>query len=153
VGQSSTATGQPAFLWHDGAIADLGTFGGSASQAFDINNRGQVVGLVDDSYGGSSGAFVSSDGAMTHLGKLGGTTSLAYAVNDLGQVVGWASIDAEPSDEARAYLWEDGATTDLGALGGAWTQAYAINECGQVAGSSGAAPNDNHAVLWAAGMK
>lgn len=134
------------FLWQHHVMSDLGTYGWASSGAFSINNAGDVAGWVDDRGGGASQGFLSRDGAITEVGA---TRSYAYAVNDRRQVVGWNWIASQPSLGARAYSWRDGATTDLGAVAGAWTQAYAVNDCGQVVGSSGAAPNDDQAILWA----
>src|SRR5687767_3227617 len=51
---------------------DLGTLGGSFSEARGINPRGQVVGLSTTA-GGQTRAFLWDRGTMTDLGTLGGS--------------------------------------------------------------------------------
>jgi probable HAF family extracellular repeat protein len=91
-----------AFLWQDGKLIDLGeTLGGVASSATGINNRGQIVGVVDTETEGH--AFLLHRGIVTNLGTLGGTISIAKAINNRGQVVGLSTI---PGDgEFHAFLW------------------------------------------------
>jgi probable HAF family extracellular repeat protein len=50
VGYSETADGEThAFLWQDGEMTDLGALAGEgASEALDVNDRGQIVGRVGD---------------------------------------------------------------------------------------------------------
>ena len=46
-GATDPATGYPevnAMVWKDGNIINLGTFGGTQSSAYMMNNRGQVIG-------------------------------------------------------------------------------------------------------------
>jgi hypothetical protein len=38
--------GQHAWIWDNGVFTDLGTFSGDDTQAYDVNNRGQVAGTV-----------------------------------------------------------------------------------------------------------
>src|SRR2546429_6713778 len=38
-----------AFLWENGTMTDLGTLGGSTAQAYDINDKGQGVGVGSSS--------------------------------------------------------------------------------------------------------
>lgn len=52
-GTSETATGEEhAFLWRGGEMTDLGTLGGARSMGMALNDRGQVVGWIDDVPGG-----------------------------------------------------------------------------------------------------
>jgi len=71
-------------------VTDLGTFGGTVSEAFGVNAAGQVVGYANLSGDAHAHAFLYS-GTMTDLGTLGGTFSTATSINATGQVVGQAA--------------------------------------------------------------
>src|SRR5262249_1701998 len=87
------------------SITDLGTLGGSYSEAFGINASGQVVG--DSGTPTSSGhAFVYSGGQMSDL-NLPGTLGTARAVNASGQIAGYYYNGAY-----EAFLYTNGQVTD-----------------------------------------
>ena len=126
-------------------MQDLGTLGGAASKARDINDSGQVVGVAEyDSvhYGDfirrSRRAFLWEDGHLRDLGTLGGRHSEAYAINSDGTVVGRSQVEPGRghSTSYHATLWRDGRVIDLGTLGGTESAAYDINERGQVVGAT-----------------
>ncbi len=145
-----------AFLWTAGAgMQDLGTLGGSFSQATGINPSGQVVGysyLADEQ---TYHAFVwTSLTGMQDLGTLGGANSVAVAVNGRGQIVGYSTVTAG-SAAYHAFLWTGGHMRDLGTLGGDSSNAEAINDYGLVVGAA-QLPNGNfHPMMWtlSGGMK
>ena len=60
-----------AFLWENGTMIDLGTFGGTHSNARGINNYGQIVGDSNTACGARH-AFLWENGTMSDLGTLGG---------------------------------------------------------------------------------
>jgi probable HAF family extracellular repeat protein len=142
-----------AFLWRNGKLADLGTFGGRESTALALNERGQVVGWADSK--GARHAFLWQGGKMRDLGTLPAArsrVSQGYAINDRGQVAGDTAGRvgfAPPS--GHAFVWQSGRMSDLGTLGGAWSEVADINEAGQVVGNSAFRGELARAYLWERG--
>jgi probable HAF family extracellular repeat protein len=153
-----------AFLWERGAacsacgirgtMTDLGTLGGDNSDAWDMNEYGQVVGWSEITPGDplfraflweraeSPGcAGCGARGEMIDLGTPGSDSSESRGINNLGQIVGYFET---PDDGPHAFLWEAGTVTDLNDLlppAFDWTLIYAndINDQGAIVG---AAEND-----------
>lgn len=108
-----------AYVWQNGGVTDLGTFGGGTySEARAINNIGQIVG--SSSLDGPSGTdAILWDGGLTDLGYIGipgnaSGWSVANDINDAGVVVGqstWASPTYQVN--THAFVWRNGVMTDL----------------------------------------
>ncbi len=132
---------------------DLGTLGGTLSNANGTNSTGQVCGFSTRP-DGSYHVFLSAPngGALKDLGQFGGTNSYGRAVNDSGQVVGYSYPPSEDSVVGFISAPNGGALQALGSLGGNLTLAYAINNNGQVTGQSslpGTSPPISHGFLTA----
>jgi len=91
--------GVRAFLYREGRMIDLGTLGGVGSQAFNLNDNGQIVGRTYQADGRAI-PFLYSNGQMTNLEALTGVGSTwqltPSAINNAGQIVG------------GAYEWQSG---------------------------------------------
>jgi probable HAF family extracellular repeat protein len=176
-GKIDPAIGFPEFravLWKDGQIIDLGTFGGTVSIAFAVNNRAQVAGFalnaVPDPFPllgqpflaaapvTQSRAFLWQNGEMRDLGTLGGPDAAAFWVNESGQVAGCSLTNATPNPTGKPtadpFLWtKDDGMIDLGTLGGTDGCASDLNNRGQVVGSSNLEGDKTaHPFLWDDGV-
>jgi len=141
--------GQRAVRWdRRGRITDLGTLGGSYSQAVGINARGTVVGHAATADGMSRAVRWDPAGRITVLDLLpGGTGGAVIAINDDDMVTGHADAADGISHPVR---WDRaGRITNLGTLaGGGRSEAFLINDRGVVVGVSGTADGRLHATVW-----
>jgi probable HAF family extracellular repeat protein len=149
-GFDSFATG--AFLWKNGAMTNLGSLGGSCTNATAINNRGQVVGYSYLAEDATFHPFIWDQGSFRDLGTTG-DFGYAATLNDAGDVVGW---QASPDGNAiHATLWSRGSITDLEALApDQCSIATGINSRKQVVGLSGNCNFDDpslRAFIWEPG--
>jgi len=101
ISQAGMGSNGHAFFWQNEKMTDLGTFGGTASWATEINERGQVVG-GSETTSGAEHAFVWQDGKMTDLGTLGGRHTEATGINERGEIIGRSETTA---GFRRAVLW------------------------------------------------
>jgi len=103
---SDAPFGYRAFLWHAGALMELGTLpGGTVSDAYGINRRGEVTGSSDNAAQDFVYAYVVRRGRMVQLPSLpNGGNATGMAINDRGEVVGQA---ANARGEYHAVLWAD----------------------------------------------
>jgi probable HAF family extracellular repeat protein len=132
VGYGTIAGATHAYVYGNGLVTDLGTFGGSTSYAYHINNNGQAVGGACTT-NGIQHAFLYSNGLMTDLLPLGGL-SYAYGINNHGDVVG--------RNDHGAFLYIGGVMTDLNTVidtNSGWTlpMAAAISDNGHIVGLAG----------------
>jgi probable HAF family extracellular repeat protein len=124
-------------------VTDLGTLGGTFSQAFKVNNGGSVVGWATLAGDTALHAFLWQKGVMTDLGTLGGPLSQASLVNDRDEVAGFSETSMpDPLGEnfcgdslvCLPFVWRAGVMTPLHTLGGTNGIAVAINSRGEVLG-------------------
>jgi probable HAF family extracellular repeat protein len=151
---ASLTTG--AFLYEDGHMKNLGSFGGTCTFPTDLNDAGEVVGLSTvrgDVY--QHAFFWEKDSFHELPNMIGGNDAAAIALNNSGEVAGWASL---PGDQAiHGSIWKNNSMTDLGTLGGdPCSLGFSINARGQVVGTSGFqqdlsgcnSGNTSRAFLW-----
>lgn len=152
--QTVGSSGAYATLWASGNTQNLGTLGGSNSNAYAINNAGQVAGSsITAPIAGFHYLHAASweNGTIRDLGTLGGYSSQATDINDFGQIVGFSRTNTLLSSTTHAFLYANGVMNDL-SPGMGNSSATSINNNGQVAGY---ASHDNGtryiATIWSSG--
>lgn len=136
-GQVALSSSTGGHLWSNGSVTDLGL----NTQAYGINNSGQMVGAAPAPSGYDSHAILWSNGVGADLGTLGGSGSVAMGINDSGQVVGWARANGEIGQGGHAFIYSQdaqgvwGMSNVIGVPLSTNSLAYAINNSGQIAGA------------------
>jgi probable HAF family extracellular repeat protein len=161
------------FVWQNGVMTPLSTLGGNNAQGSDINAKGQIAGMAENSTPDPNcpapqvlqfRPAVWTNGKIQALPvSLGDPEGAAFGINDRGDLVGasgdCAAYDLRygvPLQPQHALLWRKGSVKpiDLGNLGGRINNAgFAINESEQVVGASDLAGDQfQHAFLWQHGV-
>ena len=135
-----------AVVWRNGRVTNLGTLGGYESFGGQVNSRGQVTGIAQNSVPDPYSIFYSlfnglGNGTQTRaflwdemrgmrdLGTLGGPDALSQFVNEAGEAAGFSYTSYNPNPSGfptvDPFLWEppsrrhpSGEMIDLGTLGG-----------------------------------
>jgi uncharacterized membrane protein len=101
-----------AAIWEDGEITPIAP---APSDGRDINDRGQVIGLL---IGSGTRAFVWERGRLTVLPALleNQTQSLANDINNSGRIVGETTMNQPDRTLQLATVWDNGQVADLNTL-------------------------------------
>lgn len=148
VGDYFAATG---FYWQDGQFHDAFP-DCSRSEATDLNERGQIVGICGAGGDGTPAVVQQPDGRVTTLEDLPGGVdwSTAWAINDGGEIVGDSS--GSQSTFLQAVSWQRGTVEPLGdggqPVGDTVSSAADINNRGQIVGTARSDPDSQLAVIW-----
>lgn len=136
-----------AFRWSpEQGFEDLGTLGGREAIAYDVNERGDIVGFSTDGAEGRH-PVLWAGGVLTDLAAQGSCEfnqcGEATAINDSGWVAGW-----RPGPTGRrAFLWRNGQMQDL-EPSGAFQEVRAINNIGYAVGIGSAGQSFGEGILW-----
>lgn len=147
VGTSYVAGRPHAFLWRDGVMTALPTPPGATSTAQAIDDRGRVLGRVDDP-AGPDGPVVWDGGRMHLLDPDGRSAFTPTAVHEDGHVVGRGGPQG-----STPMVWDRRTgLRSLPVLGAEGGSALGVGRPGLVVGAaSTAAPGWRHAVVWVLG--
>jgi len=142
----NTASGKYSGVTGEYLFIDLRALGGDRSEAYSINDNGQIVGRawIEPYYGHACLFDPSGSGNNIDLGTLGGDQSYALSINENGQIVGRARTSSSGSLDHACLCDPSGAgnNTDLGTLGGDSSRANSINDNGEIVGAA------DHACLF-----
>ena len=141
-----------AFLYSSGSMKNINSASlfPSGTEAWGINNSGQVVGTGYFSPGNFH-AFLFSGGKMNDLGPPGSYQASAVAINNSGQIVGGYFL---VSGGGGAFIYSNGKIAQLPVpTGSSAVSAFTINDNGEIAGalyfSTGSPP---HAARYSNGI-
>jgi probable HAF family extracellular repeat protein len=132
----------------NGMVADLGTLGGTTSQAYAVNALGAVTGFAhlpsQDAH-----AFRYDSAGLVDLGTLGGNTSIGRGIGPGGHVVGEAYLAGNAGP--HAFFHDGTSMADLGTLGGGISRAWGINGADTIVGEATNAQGELRAFVRVAG--
>jgi probable HAF family extracellular repeat protein len=134
IASSPASSNTIAFVDSGGILTTLTVPGATSyTEAFSINNSGQIVGDFATATGNSG--FLYSGGVYTTINAPGATSTIPFGINNSGQVVGYYS---GPGITTSGFLYSGGVFSKINIVappGPTW--AYGINDMGQVVGTYG----------------
>ena len=108
--------------------------GTSDTEAFGINQAGQIVGANSNSSGVSHGFLRDVDSSYTRFDVPGARSTVALGINDASQIVGYYAS----SGVFHGFLRDvDGSYTTFDPPGSISTYPFKINDLGQIVGYYG----------------
>jgi probable HAF family extracellular repeat protein len=116
---------QRAYVWANGARADLATPAGSTSCAGAVAESGMIAGTIDDEVVIWMNGSVQRTGVKGFVRGITGDGTLVGGMED-------GTTNSVGGKTTRAFKWDNGVVTDLGAPAG-FTYAIGINNRGQIA--------------------
>ena len=135
VGYFSDASGTHGFLDTGGSFTSIDVPGASfqgqaTTEAFGINDLGQIIGGFFDPQGDTHG-FLDTQGSFTSIDIAGASATAAYGINDAGHVVG----GFVNSTGEHGFLETGAGIISLDFPGASGTEADGINDAGQIVGA------------------
>jgi hypothetical protein len=124
------------FVWEQGRVTKFDVPGSTDTSAYEINNRGEIVGHFSDA-DGAQHAYIQRAGGVTVLDHPdateapGMTGTRGVGIDDRGRIVGSYGDDA---GTLRAYRWADGEFTTIHPRGALNSEASQIDDRGRIAG-------------------
>jgi probable HAF family extracellular repeat protein len=117
-------------------LPDPGSYGGASSQAYAINDSGQIVGWYADTCLCAGHGFLYSNGAYTTLDIQGFVNTQAYGINNAGQIVGFTQVTFGGGNSHGFLLSGGGYTTfdEPDASGNSGTFAAGIDNSSRIVG-------------------
>jgi probable HAF family extracellular repeat protein len=146
----------------NGNVTNLAELGGNGGTAQSINNRGTIVGYLDQDGAlnreeiytaivwelDANGQYV-----LRNLGTFGDEQARALDINNAGQIIGATNSGSGATAASTPFILRNGEFTAIGSLGGNNGSVTEINEFGTVVGSSQIASGANRAYVWSLGVQ
>jgi probable HAF family extracellular repeat protein len=132
VGEYGTTSATYGYLYSKGKFTTIVVpfTGAVVTEAFDINNSGDIVGPFEYSSGVWQG-FLLSGGTYTSLAYPGSNYTIAEALNNNGDIVGYYE---DSSGNDHAFLLSGGTYSSIDVPGATLTYASGINDSGDIVG-------------------
>lgn len=127
----------------DNKSIKLSVPGSSATEAFGINNSGEIVGTWFTGSGGQN-AFLYAKGSFQSLGL---PMAQANGINDTGQIVGFYNGPAG----FEGFSYKNGSIRSILYPGAIFTETFGVNDAGQIIGSYADTLGLMHSFIYADG--
>jgi hypothetical protein len=137
VGAYSYDTGVNGFIWQGDSscfsLADPSS-GATQTEAWGVNDSGDVVGFYIDAAGNFQGFGYASSGSYTNIACSDWTNTRAYGINDAGEIVGDNANSSSGPFSGFVAKSETGACTNINYPKATATYARGINKSDQITG-------------------